>query len=115
MLSVQTSGISNFGDNEKALNISSTMDKQAGEVIIKAVNVTNEILELDIELQGLSKVGPQAKEIILSSNNLDYENSLQEPRKIYPTEKVVSVNSSNFSYGFQHYSLTILRIPIEHQ
>jgi alpha-N-arabinofuranosidase len=113
LLTVRLSGVTNMGDNMKALSVSSTMDKKAGEVIIKAVNASAEALETNIELQGLSKVGPQARAIILTAKSLTDENSLQEPKKIYPAEKSISINSPNFSYEFQPYSLTVLRIPAQ--
>jgi alpha-N-arabinofuranosidase len=113
LLTVRLSGVPNMGDNMKALSVSSTMDKKAGEVIIKAVNASAEALETNIELQGLSKVGPQARAIILTAKSLTDENSLQEPKKIYPAEKSISINSPNFSYEFQPYSLTVLRIPAQ--
>ena len=113
LLNVQASGVPNLDEKKKALSISSTLDKKAGEVIIKAVNVTNKGLKADIELQGVKKVGPQAKAIVLAGKTLEDENSLQEPKKVYPAEKTVSVNSPSFSFEFQPYSLTVLRLPIE--
>ncbi len=112
LLKVQLSDVPNLDDTKKALSVCSTLDKKAGEVIIKAVNVTDKALRADIELQGVTKAGPQAKAIILAGKSLDDENSLKEPKKVYPTEKSVSVNSSSFSYEFEPYSLTILRIPV---
>ena len=113
LLAIQTSGAPNMDDSKKALSVSSTLDEKTGEVIIKAVNVTNEILEADIELQAVKKAGPQAKEILLTAKNLTDENSLQEPQKIFPEEKTITVSGPEFSYKIQPYSLTILRIPVE--
>ena len=113
LLKVQLNDVPRLDDTKKALSISSTLDKKTGEVIVKAVNVTGKNLPADIELQGVNKAGPQAKAIVLAGKTLDDENSLQEPKKIFPAEKNVSVKSPNFSYEFQPYSLTILRIPVE--
>jgi alpha-N-arabinofuranosidase len=104
--------VPNLDDTKKALSVSSTFDKKAGEVIIKAVNVTKEGLTANIELQGVSKAGPQAKAIILAGKTLEDENSLEEPKKVFPAEKTVPVNSPSFTYEFQPYSLTVLRIPV---
>jgi len=113
LLKVRLSDVPNLDDTKKALSVCSTLDKKAGEVIIKAVNVTDKGLKANIELQGVSKTGPQAKAIVLAGKTLEDENTLQEPKKIYPAEKTVSVKSPNFSYEFQPYSLTVLRIPAE--
>ena len=113
LLAIQASGVPNLDDSKKAVSLSSTLDEKTGEVIIKAVNVTNEILEADIELQAVKKAGPQAKEILLTAKNLTDENSQQEPQKISPVEKTITVNGPEFSYKLQPYSFTILRIPAE--
>jgi alpha-N-arabinofuranosidase len=113
LLNILVKDVPELDDTKKALSVSSTLDKKAGEVIIKAVNVTDKELAANIELQGADKAGPQAKAIVLAGKNPDDENSLQEPKKIYPAEKTVSVKSPNFSYEFPPYSLTILRIPVE--
>jgi alpha-N-arabinofuranosidase len=113
LLTVRLSGVPNLEDNMKALSVSSTLNKKAGEVIIKAVNASADSLETNIELQGINKAGPQAKAITLTAKSLTDENSLQEPKKIYPAEKTVSINSPNFSYEFPPYSLTVLRIPAQ--
>jgi alpha-N-arabinofuranosidase len=113
LLNVRLKDVPELDDNKKALSVSSTFDKKAGEVIIKAVNVTDKGLKANIELQGVSKAGPQAKAIVLAGKTLEDENTLQEPKKIYPVEKTVPVKSPNFSYEFQPYSLTVLRIPME--
>ncbi len=113
LLTTQVNDAPIFDENKKALSVSSTLDKKAGEVIIKAVNVTAEKLKANIELKGAKKVGPKGKAIILTAKNLTDENSLQEPKKIYPAEKSVSVNSPSFSYEFQPYSLTVLRLLVE--
>jgi len=113
LLMVRVIGRWNIVMDRQALYVSSTLDKKAGEVIIKAVNVTAEELDTNIELLDISKVGPQAKAIILTAKSLTDENSLQEPKKIFPAEQSVPVNSPSFSYKFQPYSLTVLRIPAE--
>jgi alpha-N-arabinofuranosidase len=93
--------------------VSSTLDENSDEVIIKAVNISDRDLNADIELQGVTGVEPEAKEIVLSAKSLASENSLKDPREIFPRERPILVESPSFSYEFQPYSLTILRIPIE--
>jgi alpha-N-arabinofuranosidase len=113
LLNVRLKEVPNLDDKKKALSVSSTFDKKAGEVIIKAVNVTDKGLKANIELQGVDEAGPQAKALILAGKTLEDENTLREPKKVYPAQKTVLVNRPNFSYEFQPYSLTILRIPVE--
>ena len=111
-LTARAEGVPNLDSKKKALNLSSTLDKKASEVILKAVNVTDEIIKAAINLQGVDRVGPNAKVILLSSEKLTDENSLAEPKKIYPKKKIEAINETQFSYAFQPYSLTVLRIPV---
>jgi alpha-N-arabinofuranosidase len=112
-LNAVVEGVPNLDSRKKALNVSSTLDKKTSEVILKAVNVTNDAVEAVINLQGVKKVGPDAKVILLSSGKLTDENSLAEPKKIYPKKTTETINNPQFSYAFQPYSLTVLRIPVQ--
>jgi alpha-N-arabinofuranosidase len=112
LLTAKVEDVPSLDGRKKALNISSTFDKNTSEVILKAVNVTKEVIEAAIDLQGIKKVGPDATAIVLSSEKLTDENSLAEPKKIYPKTTTVTINDPQFSYAFQPYSLTVLRIPV---
>ena len=103
----------NFNDKSKALTVSSTFDEKANEVIIKAVNVSSQGIKANIELQGVTKAGPQAKVITLTSSSLTDENSIKEPKKIYPAENKIAISSPNFTFDFTPYSFTILRVSVE--
>ncbi len=112
LLTAVAEGVPNLDGKKKALNLSSTLDRKTSEVILKAVNVTSEVVEAVINLQGAKKVGPDATVIALSSEQLTDENSLAEPKKIYPKKTTETINDARFSYSFQPYSLTVLRIPV---
>ena len=113
LLTAKVEGVPNLDGRKKALNLSSTLDKNASEVILKAVNVTNEVIEAAVNMQGAKKVGPNVTVILLSSEKLTDENSLAEPKKIYPKRTTEKINNAQFSYAFQPYSLTVLRIPVQ--
>ena len=112
-LTARVEGVPNLDGKKKALNVSTTLDKKASETILKVVNVTNEMIEADIHLEGVKKVGPNATLIILLSEKLTDENSLAEPNKIYPKKMTEAINDVHFLHAFQPYSLTILRIPVQ--
>ena len=112
-LTARVEGVPNLDGKKKALNVSTTLDKKASEIILKVVNVTNEMIEADIHLEGVKKVGPNATLIILLSEKLTDENSLAEPNKIYPKKMTEAINDVQFLHAFQPYSLTILRIPVQ--
>jgi alpha-L-arabinofuranosidase len=100
-------------DKKQGLHASATLDKKSGEVIIKVVNITDAELRANVVLHGVGQVGTPAKVILLRSDSLDDENSLQEPKKIYPQESTATFSTPNFTYDFQSLSLTVLRVPVE--
>jgi alpha-L-arabinofuranosidase len=113
LLSVQVKELPAMGGKKKALYVSSCLDEKNGDLILKAVNVTAKTLEAAIDLQGAGKVGPAAKVIVLTSDKMTDENSLGNPRKVYPVESSLTLSGSTFSYKFKPYSLTVLRIPLK--
>lgn len=100
-------------EKKQGLHVSATLDKEAGEVIIKAVNATGNALATAIDLQGAKKVGDAGKIILLTSDSLSDENSLAEPMKIVPKETSMKISGAQFTHSFHPYSLTILRVPVE--
>jgi alpha-N-arabinofuranosidase len=112
-LTAKVEGVPHLDGRKVALNVSSALDKKSSDVILKAVNVTNKVIETAINLQGVEKVGPNATAIILSSGKLTDENSLAEPKKVFPKKTVEAIDKVQFSYAFQPYSLTVLRIPVQ--
>ncbi len=101
-----------LNEKSKLLNVSATLDTNAGEVIVKAVNVSDKSVTASLDLQGV-KTGDSMKVITLSSGSLDDENTLKEPNRIVPVESSAPVGAAPFDYEFKPYSLTILRIPVK--
>ena len=95
----------------RLLHASATLDEKAGEVILKVVNIAEVAVATTVALNGVNQVSKPAKVILLQSDSLDDENSLQEPKKIYPQESTAIFSTPNFTYDFQSLSLTILRVP----
>jgi alpha-N-arabinofuranosidase len=112
-LTTKVNGAPKLDEKKQGLHASATLDKNAGEVIIKVVNVMDGALEAGIELKGAGEVAKSAREILLTSGSLNDINSLKKPKKIYPQEKSVQINGQKFSHKFQPYSLTILRVPVK--
>jgi alpha-L-arabinofuranosidase len=102
---------------QKELFASASLDKRTGEVILKVVNTASSPREVDINLSGATAGGAGAgkpnmtgRAIILSSSDLNAENSLNEPVKVAPSEQRLNVTSGQFVYTFAPYSLTVMRI-----
>ena len=99
-------------ESKTALHASATQDS-SGAVIIKAVNASGRIIETTIDLKGLNSIDGESRVILLKSESLDDENTLQSPQKIAPTESPLDISSSRFIYRFEAYSLTVIQIPVK--
>jgi alpha-N-arabinofuranosidase len=113
LLKADVDGVPNPDDKKKSFHASATFDEKTGEVVIKAVNAADYTLGTTIDLQGLAKVGKNAKVVLLVSDALTDENSIQAPKKVYPKELLIPIGGRRFAYEFQPYSLTIIRVPVK--
>jgi alpha-N-arabinofuranosidase len=110
MLASQITGVPH--EKGLVLNVSTTWDENAREIILKAVNTGESPLAATIDLKG-SRAGGTMKTIVLSSEKLTDENTLKEPDKIIPQETATAISGTAFEVEFEPYSLTVLRIPIQ--
>lgn len=92
----------------KRLYASATRDDTTGEVIVKIVNGNTAPAEVQLNLSG--QTASKARVIVLTSANRTDENSLTEPRKIFPKESTFEISGSAFTHTVAPYSLTVLRV-----
>ena len=88
---------------------SATWDKQAKEVIIKIVNAGETSVATNIILEG-AKFESKAKQILLTSDDGNAVNSLDNPVNIAPSESTIPVKGNKVALSVAPSSLTILRI-----
>ncbi|MEJ2245916.1 MAG: alpha-L-arabinofuranosidase C-terminal domain-containing protein, partial [Acidobacteriota bacterium] len=112
MLASQVSGTPAINEKSRILNVSTTWDKNTREVIIKTVNVGERPLNATIDLKGI-QVGKAMKVIVLSSEKLTNENTLEEPDKIVPQEAIAKIPGTGFVVEFKPYSFTLMRVPVQ--
>jgi DUF1680 family protein/alpha-L-arabinofuranosidase len=84
-------------------------DEAAGEVVLKVVNASESAQETEISLAG-AKVEPKGKTIVLTSADPADENTLDDPNRVVPVEKVIENAGASFKHTFPPNSLTILRL-----
>lgn len=84
-------------------------DTNKNEVILKIVNTSKETQEIEINLNG-KKLDSKGIAIILKSENLEDENSFDNPKNIYPTKEIVQLKKGQIIYGFEPYTVTILKL-----
>lgn len=95
---------------EEDFYVVSNFDSESKEIIIKVVNLSEDSKKSTIKIEGINKVSSIGTATILKSESLTDENTYDAPRKVYPIEKVMEEVSSEFTYEFPKYSVTILRL-----
>jgi alpha-N-arabinofuranosidase len=110
-LPILLDGSTSNGQTE--LYASASLDESSGEVIVKLVNTGSGTQAARITLAGAQHVGKAGKEIVLQSEDLKVENSLDQPTKLAPVEKQLQVPGGEFSYSVLPRSFTVLRIPLK--
>lgn len=82
-------------DDQNGLFASAVVDKNTGEYIVKVANTSAEEQTLDIKLSGLKKKGQEitwGSVTTLSCDDPDADNSLENPSRIVPEEKVLDAS-----------------------
>jgi alpha-N-arabinofuranosidase len=103
-------------DAQKAarpLYVTAGQDRKSGETILKVVNVTDQPVGTTIDLRGAKKVAPEMKEMVLTAQTTEDENSLANPTKVMPKQGTEKTQGSSFSYQFRANSFTVLRVKTE--
>jgi alpha-N-arabinofuranosidase len=109
MLPVQLpAGAKNGTDN---LFASAVADDAAGDIVVKLVNYSTAPRAVKVNLAGAKKLGKTGRALVMASDDLNTQNSLQEPRKLTPQESKFAVAGSTVSYTLAPNSLTVLRVP----
>ena len=80
----------------------------SGEVIVKVVNVSDVTQPLELNLEGVNSVAPNATLEVISGEPGEM-NSIQEPQKVAPREETISNASTKFTHEFPAHSVSVLR------
>jgi alpha-L-arabinofuranosidase len=109
ILPLSIDGSPNGQNNE--VYATASLDEKTGEVILKVVNSGKTAKQEKISFAGAApKAGVRA--IVLTSDDLAAENSLDQPLKVAPVERAVAANGSTVDITLPGYSLSVLRVPI---
>jgi len=94
---------------QQSLYASASVDRRAGEVVLKIVNAAPSQRNVRINLAGASGLRRIGKAFVLGTPDLKTENSLAQPLKLAPVQRQFPVPSSEFSYTLDPSSVTVLR------
>ena len=88
-------------------------DENTGELIVKFVNATKEPFSTLVNLQNVTSVKRKGKVVTLTSADPKDENTLDDPKRVFPRESTFNKFSGQFDYTFEPWSFTVLRIKAE--
>ncbi len=110
VLPTQLTGIETSSTGVQSLYASATHDDHAGETVLKVINPGATSTSAEIKLDGLSRVQPDGRAIVLAGADPNDINPIGGPKKISPVESAISHAAADFDYTFPAYSMTVLRI-----
>jgi alpha-N-arabinofuranosidase len=87
-----------------------TRDEKTRTLVIKLVNGNSVPQPLEISLDGIGKVAPEAKLITLSGKSPNVTNTLANPDTIVPVEKTIQVSGPKFEQTLAPYSVSVLEL-----
>ena len=89
---------------------SAVADEKAGDIVVKLVNYSSSPRPVSISLAGAKGLGKTGRAQVLANDDLQTQNSLQEPKKLTPQESTFAVKGSILSYTLAPNSFTVLRV-----
>lgn len=93
-----------------ALYHTASLDTATGDVILKAVNICSEPVDVSIQLDNMGDAGLEGTVEFMASHNLTAENTFDDPECITPTTCPFSSPNSTYLYAFPARSVTIFRL-----
>ena len=91
---------------------SSTMDEKTGAVYLKLVNTTGKKQLININLNGISKIAPEATLFVIKGDKPGDTNTISEPEKIVPATSIIKGVTSKFKKVLDPYSVNVLQLQV---
>lgn len=104
-------------EGQNGLFASAVWDEDASQYIVKVANTSAENQDVTIDFAGLKKnrVISGGSMLTLASDNLDAENTLDNPDLIKPVESVLNVTGNRFSTAVGPNSFVVMRFGVENR
>ena len=91
---------------------SSVYDKNKNEIILKIVNTSEGIKNINYSLKGLKNMERAAGKTVLKSTNPDIENTLENPFAVGPVMEDLKISGNNFQLNLEPKSFYMLNIKL---
>lgn len=92
------------------LYATAAIDKSSREIILKIVNSTRETKRATIQLEGIKGLVSAGSKTVLKSDNNDAENSLDNPRNIYPLTSAIKAKGNSIVTEIDPMSFTVISV-----
>lgn len=93
-----------------SLYASAAVDAETGELIIKIVNANPVEKAIAFNIDGFGKPAKKVTVITLTSTDMQIENTLDDPTKLFPVVRELSVPGKKFSFPAKPNSVNVLRL-----
>lgn len=110
LLPVLLDGSNKNGQSE--VYATASLDEPAGEVILKVVNTGPAAKPITINIAGPKQLSKTGKTYVLGSSDLKAENSLDNPTRVAPVERQITVSGNQFPFTLTPQSLTVIRLAL---
>jgi alpha-N-arabinofuranosidase len=87
-----------------------TADPATGRIFVKLVNCAGSPQPLEIKVSGPTRLAPQARAVILTSQSPRDTNTLGDPNRVVPAIKTVTGVGPTFNYSLPAYSITVIQL-----
>jgi len=99
-------------NGQREVYATGSLDEPAGEVILKVVNTASAAKPITINIAGAKSVGKSARTFVLESSDLKAENSLDNPTRVAPVERQITVSGNQFPFTLTPQSMTVIRLAL---
>lgn len=89
---------------------SATQNNKTGTVYLKLVNTTGKKQPVNINLNGIAKVLPEAIQFVIKGEKPEDTNSISDPEKIVPVKSVIKSISTKFKRTLDPYSVSVIEL-----
>jgi len=95
---------------QDSLYASAVLDKNTNELIIKIVNASGKPQWSDTRIEGLPQLNAKAQYVLLQNNDLQAENTLDNPSVVAPLSQVIDIQGKTIQLELKPYSFSVIRV-----
>ena len=88
---------------------SATLDKNKNELIIKISNYSDKAKDVEFAIEGLKKLASKGTNTFIASENLDKENTIENPKNVVPMEQSIKASGKKVKASLAPYSFNVLK------